>query len=329
MISTRLWRVLLILLGILLGALLACAPRAAAQNDPVLAQQRFEEGFAHYRARRWGDALRAFRASYELAPSPNSRLFVGRSLRELGELGQAYGELVLAATEAEQRASTDPRYGPTADAARTEAGELEPRIGRVTVAIDDPPPGLRVTVDEREVPRAGLGLAVPVDPGEIAIVAEARGYARFETTRRVGAGEEISVSVTLERDAGARAGAREGEAREPIVDVATGDGASALTVSGLVLGGVAVAAAASFAVFYLLADRRFDDLATDCLPAACPPERHDEIDEGRTFQTIANVSLGVAIGAAAIGAALIVAGSVSGPAEPATRAHAPGLLLRW
>ena len=305
-------------------ASLVAVPRAVAQNDPVLAQQRFEEGFEHYRARRWEDALRAFRASYELAPSPNSRLFIGRSLRELGELGEAYGELLLAVTEAEQRASTDPRYTPTADAARTEAGELEPRIGRVVVTMENPPEGVRVIVDEREVPRAGLGLAVPVDPGEIAIVAEAPGHARFETTERVTAGEEVAVRVALAPSAVEDVPVRAPE--DAIGD--DGTGASPLTVSGVVAAGVAVAAAASFVVFYVLADRRFDDLSDDCLRAACPPERRDEIDEGRSFQTIANVSLGVAIGAAAIAAALIVAGALTGD-EQASHARAPGAVLRW
>jgi len=318
------------------AVLLVCslAGAAAAQTDPGLAQQRFEEGLSHYRARRYDDALRAFRASYELAPSPNSRLFIGRSLRELGELGRAYGELRLAASEAEQRGRTDPRYEPTAEAADTEAGELEPRIGRVTVTMDDPPAGLRVTVAGREFTDAGLGLAVPVDPGEITIAAEAEGREPVRMTRRLRAAEEVSLALRMERIAdGAGAGALPPVvAPDPSRDgPPVGDGASPLAVGGWIATGLGAAAAVSFAVFYALADARFEDLSGECLPSACPPDRRADIDEGRAFQTYANVSLGVSVASLALGVSLLLAahlGGGSGSPAAAAADEAPAV-VRW
>lgn len=311
--------------ALLLAGAVVCAPAlpALAQTAPVLAQQRFEAGLAHYRAGRHAEALDSFRASYELAPSPNSRLFIGRSLRQLGRLGDAYGELILAATEAEQRAATDPRYEPTAAAARTEAEELEPRIARITVEMAEPPPRLRVTVAGRDFTAAGLGVAVPVDPGEVEIEAQAPGHAPFRATHALEAGDSIEVTVSMDPTAAA-------EATEPSpLPPEERTGGSAAGIAGWASVGVAAAGAAAFVVFFLLADARFDSLSEECLPAACPPDRSDDIDEGRTFQTMANVSLGVTIGAAALGTVLLLVSHLDGASSPRRVSDGPGLVLRW
>src|SRR5688500_11033487 len=83
--------------------LIAATP-AAAQNPPsssATAEQRFFEGQKLYGAEKYTEALEQFRASFELLPSPNSKLYVARCLRELGQHAEAYDAYtnVLSSTE--------------------------------------------------------------------------------------------------------------------------------------------------------------------------------------------------------------------------------------
>ena len=79
---------------------------------------------------------------------------------------------------------------------------------------------------------------------------------------------------------------------------------------------------------------KLDELETDCGAQRCPPERQDDVDQGRTLQTLANVGLGVGIGGIVIGSALIIFG---GPSEveqsaafaPSIEAGPDGAALRF
>jgi hypothetical protein len=74
-----------------------------------------------------------------------------------------------------------------------------------------------------------------------------------------------------------------------------------------------------FAAFAALAQTRFDQLKQQCGDVACDPSLNAKIDEGQTFQNIANIAL-VAGGVAVVtGAIMIVAGmSTSKPQTSAS-----------
>ncbi len=56
------------------------------------AQQRFDRGFELFDRRDFATAITEFRASLELAPSPNTRLYVGLCLLQTGALAEAHAE---------------------------------------------------------------------------------------------------------------------------------------------------------------------------------------------------------------------------------------------
>src|SRR6185503_7446628 len=64
---------------------------------------------------------------------------------------------------------------------------------------------------------------------------------------------------------------------------------------GIVAGGVGIAGFATFAVFGLLNNGKYDDLKNGCPNGVCPRSLSEEAEAGRTYQTIANVGLGVGI----------------------------------
>ena len=85
-----------------------------AQDDVTfVAQQRYDTGLAAYEAGALDDALTHFRASFAVARSPNTRLMIARTLRNLGRLAEAVVEYDLAAREATDRAQTEARFDAT------------------------------------------------------------------------------------------------------------------------------------------------------------------------------------------------------------------------
>jgi hypothetical protein len=161
----------------------ASADAAPSAESGAMALQRFEEGRAAFEAGKYEAALVAFRASLELQPSPNSRLYIGRCLRALGKTASAFTSLRLAAREAQDRlvASGEKRYVATRDAANQEAAELEAKVPHATIAVpSDVPSDFRVTLDGEDLPRSSWGAAVPLDPGAHVVAASGHRVAPFE-----------------------------------------------------------------------------------------------------------------------------------------------------
>jgi tetratricopeptide (TPR) repeat protein len=78
----------------------APAPATSASNA---AQAHYTVGRESYRLALYGRALEAFERSLALAPSPNTRLYIARSLRELGRWAEASDQYAATVREAEQR----------------------------------------------------------------------------------------------------------------------------------------------------------------------------------------------------------------------------------
>lgn len=301
--------------------MLLIASTGAAQDNSAFAQQRFSRGVELYDARQYEQALAEFRASLELFPSPNARLYVARSLREMGRLAEAVMEYERTVREANDRAQIDPRYTATRDSASTELTALEPRVGRLTVRATDIPAGARVTVGGREIPVAGLGVPIPATPGQVAVVVELDGREVARREAEVAAGGTASVDLqvdatalaaTTQGQAGAGAnagGAGSGEIVTPPPPVVPEPPPAPSPDRTLAWVGFGVGAAGlvSFGVFALLANSQYQELSSQCNETTCPSDRIEDIDRGRTYQTITNVSLGVGLVGLAAGALLYVA----------------------
>ncbi len=79
------------------------------------------------------------------------------------------------------------------------------------------------------------------------------------------------------------------------------------------VGGIGIAGMGVFAAFAALAQTRFDQLKQACNGGPCDASYASQIDEGQTFQNIANIALAAGGVAIVTGAIMIVAGvSTSG-----------------
>src|SRR4030095_12566462 len=88
------------------------------------AQKASPQGTDHYRAGRLLEALAAFRASYDMVAIPNSHIMIARTLRDKGDIAQAFVEYDRVVTEADEAIQRDSKYRATADAARSERSKL-------------------------------------------------------------------------------------------------------------------------------------------------------------------------------------------------------------
>ena len=292
-----------------------CVPVAAsAQDNTAFAQQRFTRGTTLYDARDFPHALEEFRASIELYGSPNTRLYLARCLRELGRLDEAVPEFERAMREAGDRAQLDPRYAQTRDAAQLELLQVEPRVGRLTLTIPGVPDGASIRVNQRTVPVAALGIAIPVMPGPVTITIEAAGFEAEQRHTEVAAGREATVGVVLRRRAQAEGFTEVSTLRRPDVALRpTTPGSGPRRSLGWIGVGVGVVGFAGFVGFYALASGRYDDLGARCTAGGCSTITPSDVDGGRTYQVLTNVSLGVGIAGAAAAVTLFALGRSSEP----------------
>ncbi len=308
-------------------AALAAPDRAWAQGAAVAeandaekarAQELYKSGATSFEFRRWDEAIRKFRDSYGVVRSPNTHLMIGRVLLEQGQSVEAYNELV--ATEAEARAAGE-RY---ADAA-TKAAELRATLAKdvalVVVEVQtggaDPTPAT-VLVAGEDHPRASWSAPLARAAGEIEIIGRWHGAERTrqKVALAVGATKTVRVMVGPE-------GAAPEDAPPPAAAAPTQPPRDEVDEGGSMVPLIAVSAAvgagglAVFTVFGLMNQSTFDGLEKRCESGCSQEEIQDDVDEGRTQQTVANIGLiAGAVGVAAAATFLVI--ELTGDDAPAS-----------
>lgn len=299
---------LLLALALCVAPLPALAQDAPSQAELEQATKDFKEAQKKYEAKDYAGALELARGALEVTGSPNARLYVARSLRELGKNAEAYDEMSITLRETTERAQSEPKYVPTRDAAAAELALLGRKVGRVIIAVADPPPGTRVEMNGTRIEEARLGQPIAVEPGSLRVRATAEGQVPIERNIEIAAGEVRTLALAF----GAAAQGDEPEPEpEPTPDrpapAASGGGARTL---GFVVAGVGVAGMATFAIAGSMAKSEFDTIEEECGGDRCTdPKYADNVDRGKRLETIANVGLVVgAIGLIAGGTLIVLGG---------------------
>ena len=296
---------------VVLGALsLAPLQALAAGADPLTASKiqreqagaRFTRGHQLYDRKDYEGALSEFRASLDIVASPNARLFVARSLRELGRLVEAYVEFGRTAVEGKELAREDSRYAKAADSATAERADLEPKLAFVTVTVDHAAPEATLKVAGEEIRRAAWGEQAPLMPGDAEIVVETSGRAPVSKRVTLTAGQHLAVAI----DAAAGDSTTPEPPPSPPPDETEASNASRarLRPFAYAAGGVGAVGLVVFAIEGANASSTYDNLKNNCR-VPCP-SMADQISSGKTAQTIANVSLAVGLVGIAAGVTLFV-----------------------
>jgi hypothetical protein len=258
------------------------------------AQQTFEAGGKLYDAHHFEEALAAFRASYQIVASPNSHLMVARCLRDLGRTLEAYREYEAVAKEAVEKGD---RYESAAHASGEERAELQQKIALLTLRVAEPPAGLTVKIGDAPVDLAALGTALPLEPGTVVVTAQAPSgaSARADVTLTPGSASEVELKLAMPAaDAPAPP-----PPPAPVVHVETPASGVPLRTWAYVAGGVGVAGLATFGIFGAMSSSKYSSLESSCPGRRCGPGGQDDVNAGKSFQTIANV--GLVLGVVGIG----------------------------
>ena len=156
-------------LGTISSAGTACAQ--STEEDQAAARSLFEDGKKLLKQGRYAEACSTLEAAKKLYASPGILLNLGDCLDKLGRTASAWDAFGEAATVASRVVRND-----QLTEARRRQFEVEPKLTRLTIHVADTVPGLKVTRDDSDITPAGLGNAIPVDPGTHEIRAEAPGH---------------------------------------------------------------------------------------------------------------------------------------------------------
>jgi len=266
----------------------------ATAEQKQTAQKHYLAAMEHFNAKRFDKSYEGFAASYAVVASPNSHLMMARSLRDGGKTLEAYREFDRVIEEAVTAAAQDAKYKETEQAARTEARAMRASLALVTLSLTGAAPDVRVTVGGQPIDRPALGTALPLLPGEVAIVVSAPGKTDVQRSLRLAAGTEETVSIDLSKEWAP-------PAPPPAAPVAAEAEVSGNTMGltkrqwAYVAGGVGAAGVVTFGVFGLMNNARYNDLQDSCPNGQCPPDRSGDIDSGKRYQTIANIGLVVGV----------------------------------
>lgn len=316
-------------LGALTALLVTLCASAAAAAEPTAAER--EEAKRAYSAAKKlaaggqrAEAIVLFRRAHELAPTPVTRLDLARALADDGKLVEAQE---LAASVAGMPASkTETSKSKLArEEAATLAPKLAARIPRLTLVVEPSGTAPEVALDGRPLSQELLSGALPLDPGEHAVVAKALGQTLEHKVTLVEA-EQRSLALTFKAaspppepepptqlPAPLPPPARPPPAGPPVEPAAPVEhGVTPVVPVAFITAGVALLTGA---ITGGVALSQVGDLEEGCPNGFCPPDQHDLLSTHEALTTTSTVAFSVAGVAAAVGAVawIVDATTSSGP----------------
>jgi len=332
----------LLLLGAALAALSSSAPTLAKPKtvpEPTAetadaGAAEFTEGRRLFKAGDYAKALPLFAQAFERSKSPNARLYLARTLRELGRLPEAYEEMRAALNDSRFKAETQPRYVETRDAAAAEIALLEPKVGKLVVALSGDPAQVRVTIDGAPLAPEKIGTVLVLSPGTKTIEATSAGGTALRRTVELAGGATQTVTLSLEGGAKpATTGSAKPTSKTEVETEAEAEGsAEPVRIAGYVVGGVGLASLVVFAVSAAQANSSYQTLDEECGGRRCTDLAYaDEVDSGQTMQTLSHVTLAVGLAATVAGGLMVILGGADdAPEQQATLRVGPtGALLGY
>lgn len=301
----------------LLGSLaLLAVPGAAWAQDPApessadalkRAREQFGQALALQTAGDWAGALTLLKDVAAVKSTPQVRFNMALCEEKLGRLVAALGDYELAAADA--RAEKADQVAEEVEG-RLEA--LRQRIPKITVKRGRGAETAEVAIDGVSVGDQVIGTPMPTDPGPHTIEAKAPGFKPFRKSLRLAEQQTETVELVLEP--------------EPVPPPGTAGTGSVRAggrspVFGYVIGGIGIASLGASGVFFGLRAGKISDLDKACPNRTCPSSaQQSDIDAGKLYTTIANVTLAVGIAAVAGGVVLVL---TSGPSSEPSVALAP------
>jgi len=304
----------------------------AQERDPAAAQGLFDQARQLSRQGRFSDACPKLEESNRLDPGIGTQFHLADCYERSGRVASAWATFLDVASVA--RSSNQPDRE---KAAARRAASLESRLPRLVITVPESSqvPGLEIRRGGILMGAAQWGTPVPVDPGEIELLASAPGRRSLKQALRLEEGKTASLQLpALAIDDTSAPGqplsavppksspsASKGDVPDAPPESSRDASSSARTGLGpwpVVLAGAAVVGFGVGATFALMAKSANDDSKRDCdanQPNSCGPEgiklRNEALSKGN-IATVGFVAGGALLAGA--GVAWLLQSSASEPA---------------
>jgi hypothetical protein len=298
---------------VVIGFALALGSPASAQRadlDPqTRAREAYAAGVAAFQHADYEQARLQLMAADEAFSSPNVKLMLGRTLIQLERRIEAHASLAAAISEA--RSGSGARYEQTASTATEELRQLEQKLALISLRIDDPTGRASLHVGEREIVRDAWEEPIVAEPGAIEIALVGPEGQRDVKQLAMTGGSAATLTMLIPEHVPVPVVEAPVRAMAPAPKAGTGSSHrnSDLRPLGYAAVGVGAVGIVAFGVLGALSNAQFAKLDAGCPDRAqCSASLKDRATLGQTYQTLANVSLGVGVAALAAGIVLWVLG---------------------
>lgn len=287
-----------------------------ARADIASAEALFREGRDLLGAGRVAEACLKFQESQRQDPSPGTLLNLAACHAKQGKAASAWAEYLAAKRAAQTANRTD-----MAEEAQRQADQVAPQRSFLTLVIERPAPGLKLTRNGEPLDAGSFGSKLPTDPGRYTIVASAPGRLDWKGEVSVeGGGDDKQLQVPELKEA----------PPEPSGGATAGTGAVAAPPGKpskvpYIVGGIGLGVTAVGLVFGGLAQGKYTS-ATDACPTrkGCSQSALDDRDTAQLFANVSNVTVGVGLATVATGVVLLLTrGSASERPQTASFTVAP------
>lgn len=262
---------------------------AESANERTLAEALFREGRELMAAGDFAEACPKFAESQRLDPGGGTLLNLAVCHEKQGKLATAWAEFQEALTQARSDARED-----RVVLAQERIQVLEPQLARVTVSVEASSiEGLSVTVNGTPLGAPAWGVPMPVDAGDVRVLASAKGREPFEKLVSIADGEEIEVTVPMLTEA---------ESASDQAEKGVRGSSERSNTSAYVFGGVGLAAlgvGSYFGIRALQEHGRAEDSGCD---SQCTTRAGRRAEENAVFNGWLS-TVGIGAGLAAVGVA--------------------------
>lgn len=302
-------------------ALSFVAPPAQAQatkRNSAAAQALFDEARKLLDAEQYDAACPKFRQSFDLDPGGGTLLNLADCYERQGLSASAWSTFKDARVLAERDGRQD-----RVEYARDHIAQLESRLAYLTVRVPEPSrvSGIIVSVDGAPIGEAAWGVALPVDPGQRVVRAEAPGKQAYERVVEVPRATLVRESLEIPplTDLPAQAAAA---VATPVLSVDGGGGpeepSDGRATAGWIVGGAGLVALGVGGFFGLRAMSRWDERNELC-QGGCTSAAVTAGNDAKSAASLATIGFGVGLVGLGVGAFLLL---TSGGREQASSAAA-------
>jgi hypothetical protein len=310
---------------------------AASAQDIAVAEALFNSGLADMKAGKYESGCKALAESQRLDPRPGTLFTLASCESQWGHIATAVTRFrdylaLYQALPPDRKA----QQGPRPKLAKAEVDKLTHEIPQLTLTLPpDAPPGVVVKRDGDVVASAALGVALPMDPGDHVVSTQLPGGPLWQQTITLTRRDKKSIVLEVKpagsggsATSGADGSASSGAGGSGAAEEHAGPGKSGRRVATYVIGGVGLAGLVAGGVLGGVALGKKSTFEKHCGAAigspdqtACDRTGIDAVSAARS--TGIGSTVAIAVGAAALGTALVLFLTEPRPAKTGSAAKTP------